>query len=597
MQKTTSNMSDDRTQMDPSSRPRPSEADQPTRMDSRAITAPTTMPGWSFGVGSTQLGAGTRLFEYEVTGVIGQGGFGIVYRAQDRVLNRSVAIKEYLPATMALRSDSGGVTLASQAHVNAFEAGLSSFVNEARLLAQFDHPALVKVFRFWEANGTAYMVMPLYEGVTLKQYLHEHPGVSQRALESLIEPLLDALTTLHDAHVFHRDIAPDNILILKDGRPLLLDFGAARQRIGEMTQGMTVIVKPGFAPIEQYAGDASTRQGAWTDIYALAAVMYYAITGKVPPPSVSRVVEDTMEPLARLRPAGFSLPFLEALDRGLRVDHKQRPQSIAEFRALLRAGRDTKPRGDDDKHKRSSSSYITYAALALAVLLLGAIGLRIAHKPTSESVDTSTVQPPVETHAQPPPVITQPKVVTPPPVITQPPPVQPRAPFSSAGALHEVATNGSSAMAPIVTVRRPRAVVDRDRVEFSVTAPVGGYLYVLMHDTDGKLYLLFPNNIDRKNQISPNATLQLPRETWSIVATPPVGVNRLLAIVSETPRDFDAIGLVPAGDFGEIKRESAARLYASHQEAWPFLSGRPVCSQPCTGAFGAAEFAVEVVKK
>jgi hypothetical protein len=303
-----------------------------------------------------------------------------------------------------------------------------------------------------------------------------------------------------------------------------------------------------------------------------------------------------MEPLAQLRPAGFSMPFLEALDRGLRVDHKQRPQSIAEFRASLRAGRDNKPPGGDDKRKRSSSSYVTYAAMALAVLLLGAIGWRIAHKPTSESVETSAVQPPVETHAQPPSVVSQPTVVTPPPAV-KPTPVQPRPSFSPAGALHEVATSGSSAMAPIVTVRRPRAVADRDRVEFSVTTPVGGYLYVLMYDTDGKLYLLFPNNIDRKNQISPNATLQLPRETWSIVATPPLGVNRLLAIVSETPRDFDAIGLVPAGDFGEIKRESAAQLYASHQEPWPLLSGRPVCSQPCTGAFGAAEFAVEVVKR
>ena len=168
MQRIQSNMSDDRTQMGPASKPQTSDADQPTRMDSKAITTPTTMPGWTFGIGSTQLGAGTRLFEYEVTGVIGQGGFGIVYRALDRVLNRSVAIKEYLPATMALRSDTGGVTLASQAHVNAFEAGLKSFVNEARLLAQFDHPSLVKVYRFWEANGTAYMVMPFYEGVTLK---------------------------------------------------------------------------------------------------------------------------------------------------------------------------------------------------------------------------------------------------------------------------------------------------------------------------------------------------------------------------------------------------------------------------------------------
>jgi hypothetical protein len=152
-------------------------------------------------------------------------------------------------------------------------------------------------------------------------------------------------------------------------------------------------------------------------------------------------------------------------------------------------------------------------------------------------------------------------------------------------------------MAPSVTVRRPRAVAIAITWSFSVTAPVGGYVYVLMHDTDGKLYLLFPNNIDRDNRIPPNVSMQLPRSNWSIVATPPLGVNRLLAIVSETPRDFDAIGLVPAGDFGEIKRESAAHLYASHQEPWPFLSGRPVCSQPCTGAFGAAEFAVEVVKK
>jgi hypothetical protein len=311
---------------------------------------------------------------------------------------------------------------------------------------------------------------------------------------------------------------------------------------------------------------------------------------------VSRVVEDTFEPLAQLRPAGFSMPFLEALDRGLRVDHKQRPQSIVEFRALLRAGRGSKPPGDDNKRTHSSSSYVTYAAMALVVLLLGAIGLRIAHKPTSESVNTNTVQPPVETHAQPPPVVSPPTVVTPPPAVKAPP-VQPRASFSPAGALHEVATSGSSAMAPIVTVRRPRAVADRDKVEFSVTAPVGGYVYVLMHDTDGKLYLLFPNNIDRDNRIPPNVSMQLPRSNWSIVATPPLGVNRLLAIVSETPRDFDAIGLVPAGDFGEIKRESAAHLYASHQEPWPFLSGRPVCSQPCTGAFGAAEFAVEVVKK
>src|SRR4051794_7547547 len=395
-----SSVSDDTTQgvPDPKPAPRTRNSDESTRFDTSSDSVDVHLPGWNFGAGTTQLRAGTRLHEYEVTGTIGQGGFGIVYRAVDRNMGLNVAIKEYLPASMALRSDSGAVTLASQVHADAFELGLSSFVNEARLLAKFDHPSLVKAFRFWEANNTAYMVMPLYEGVTLKQYVEDQPDISQRWLEQLLDPLLEALETLHQARVFHRDIAPDNILILKDGRPLLLDFGAARQKIGEATHGMTVIVKPGYAPIEQYAGDASERQGAWTDIYALAAVMYFVITRKVPPPSVSRVVEDTLEPLARLRPTGFAQPFLEALDRALRVERKHRPQSIPEFRALLRiAGgkEDTTPRRPA---ARRSNMPMYSIAVALTLLAVAAIGWRLTHptqaRDANVAVDQSKAAPP-----------------------------------------------------------------------------------------------------------------------------------------------------------------------------------------------------------
>lgn len=217
------------------------------------------------------LPVGTRLHEFEITGLIGEGGFGVVYLAQDHQLQRRVALKEYLPTTLAVRGHGQGVTLRSQRHAETFAKGLQSFINEARLLARFDHPALVKVHRFWEANGTAYLVMPYYEGPTLKAArlaMAEPPD--EDWIRRLLAPLLDALESIHEQGCLHRDIAPDNILLV-DGRPVLLDFGAARQVISD-TQALTVILKPGYAPIEQYAEMPGIRQGPWTDLYALGAV-------------------------------------------------------------------------------------------------------------------------------------------------------------------------------------------------------------------------------------------------------------------------------------------------------------------------------------
>jgi serine/threonine protein kinase len=282
------------------------------------------------------LPAGTRLHEFEIVSVIGQGGFGIVYLAHDLTLDRRVAIKEYMPSALATRTQAMTVAVRSSRHTETFAAGLRSFINEARLLAQFDHPSLLKVHRFWEGHGTAYMVMPYYAGTTFGRLLAQHDGRPDEAhLRALLGPLLDALAVLHAAQCYHRDIAPDNILILPDGRPLLLDFGAARRVIGDMTRALTVILKTGYAPVEQYGEMPDMTQGAWTDLYALGSVIQFAITGNTPPQAVARFLADKRVPLAVTEAGRYGDAFLRAIDGCLAVHPKDRPQSVAALRAML----------------------------------------------------------------------------------------------------------------------------------------------------------------------------------------------------------------------------------------------------------------------
>jgi serine/threonine protein kinase len=310
--------------------------------DERTVTGPVTSSGAAseFAPSSSMsvhtLPEGTRIRDYQITGLIGEGGFGIVYLAFDVSLQRRVAIKEYLPSSMASRANASMAVLVKSArHQETFALGLKSFLNEARLLARFDHPSLVKVYRFWEENNTAYMVMPYYEGPTLKRVLAEHGHAPDEAtLRSWLRPLLDALAVMHAAHCFHRDIAPDNILLTASG-PLLLDFGAARRVIGDMTHALTVVLKPGFAPIEQYGESAAMTQGAWTDLYALASVVYTAVTGHAPVSSVERLMDDRLRPLSELAAGRYSEPFLTAIDAALALRPKERPQTVAAFRALL----------------------------------------------------------------------------------------------------------------------------------------------------------------------------------------------------------------------------------------------------------------------
>jgi serine/threonine protein kinase len=282
------------------------------------------------------LTEGAQLQEFVIERLIGIGGFGIVYQANDTLLHRKVAIKEYMPTSMASRTDGVTVSLRSATYREDFESGKTSFINEARMLARFKHSALIEVFRFWEQNSTAYMATPFYEGRTLKEKLIETPGVpEERTLKQMLMPVLDALEHMHREQVYHRDISPDNIMILDDGRPILLDLGAARAQQIENAQAMTVLVKPGYAPIEQYAGDASVQQGPWTDIYGWGASAYFALTGKPPPPSASRIMSDSIIKLVDAKPAGYSEVFLAAIDAALAVRPDDRPQSVAALKLLF----------------------------------------------------------------------------------------------------------------------------------------------------------------------------------------------------------------------------------------------------------------------
>ena len=311
--------------------------------DDRTVAAQAPRGGAESALGANALPVGTRLHEFEIVGLIGEGGFGIVYLARDCVLERKVALKEYLPAALASRGPGATVAPSSSRDDETFQIGLRSFINEARMLAQFDHPALVKVYRFWEANGTAYMVMPYYEGITLKESLRRAATPPDEShLKQLLAQLLDALQVLHRANAVHRDIAPDNILILPHGDPLLLDFGAARRVITDRSQALTAILKPGYAPIEQYGESASLKQGPWTDLYALAGVMHFAITGAPPTAAVTRTITDPVVPLNKAVAGRYSAQFLRALDQALSVNPANRPQSVAAFRTVL--GLDQVPR-------------------------------------------------------------------------------------------------------------------------------------------------------------------------------------------------------------------------------------------------------------
>jgi serine/threonine protein kinase len=316
------------------------------------------------------LPAGYRLLEYSLQSVLGYGGFGITYLATDHNLDCKVAIKEYLPADQAVRGASYSLQPRSTDACEGYQWGLNRFLDEARALATFRHPNIVRVLRFFEANGTAYMVMELIGGRPLGQWLRRNHPVEERSLLAVMRPILDGLRVIHAAGFLHRDIKPNNIHMRTDIEPVLLDFGAARRVVNEPGRELTAVITPGYAALEQYHSHGN--QGPWTDLYSVAAVMYYMVTGQRPIEAPARANND---PLPRALDVGnrarYSEALLRAIDWGLDPDAKKRPANVDAYAEALARIPDTavKPVAPGpDPHPEPQSGPIVVDATVMAAL-------------------------------------------------------------------------------------------------------------------------------------------------------------------------------------------------------------------------------------
>ena len=308
-------------------------------MSDPTIQPPGTSPSGAAPAGAipdvdyVALQPGQLIGRYEIVSVLGQGGFGITYRARDIQLGREVAIKEYLPTALAIRQ--GGTTVLPRTTKMAedFGWGRERFVTEGRTLASLHRvPAIVQVFDFLETNGTAYIVMELLHGETLETRITRLGKLGPEDVDRILWPLLDGLEQVHNAGFLHRDIKPANILLDDAGNPTLIDFGASRAAMAGRSVALTAIFTPGYAAAEQMT---SAKQGPWTDIYGLSATLYHAIAGQTPPSAFDRMLDDAYQPLAQLNPAGFAGGVLAGVDAGLAVAARDRPQSIAGWRPIL----------------------------------------------------------------------------------------------------------------------------------------------------------------------------------------------------------------------------------------------------------------------
>jgi len=359
------------------------------------------------------LPPGCTLHEFTIEAVLGSGGFGITYLARDNNLQSHVAIKEYLPTELAIRSTGQSVCARTESDTHGYRIGLERFLAETRVLAGFRHSNIVRVTRFFEANNTAYMVMDFERGQPLREWVKDNWPVDEALLLRMFLPLLDGLDVVHKAGVMHRDIKPANILVrAADGSLVLLDFGAARQAGEGDSRSLTSIVTPGYAPFEQY--HAHGAQGPWSDLYALGGVLYWLVTGEKPVEAPSRIRDDRMPAAATAASGRFSRPLLRAIDWALATDERDRPKCVAEFRAVL-TGQAAVPARIGEAPATTPvparSVGIYYAGAAAVLLVLAAGGwLFLSPGATPTATETAAAAPPVPavapaaaapTHAQP----------------------------------------------------------------------------------------------------------------------------------------------------------------------------------------------------
>ncbi len=353
------------------------------------------------------LKPGTILQNYEIIRVLGAGGFGITYLARDRKSNIDVVIKEYFPNAFAIRNMGSGI-IAKTDSENDFNRGLQRFKEEAKTLIQFNHATIVKILEYFEANNTAYFVMKDEGGVDLDKYLQQYrPPLSQDKILGIVIPILEGLKEVHAYNYLHRDIKPGNILLRDNQMPVLIDFGASKLALGEVSKSITAILTPGYAPPEQYSTDVK-KQGPFTDLYSLAAVMYKMITGTVPPDAQTRIyalLSDKNDPYVSLVNQDFpnyDIHFLRAIDNALNVDAEKRPQTVQVFQAAILgeiktpSSQPTQVIQIENNISEPSSifsfegrmnrlKYFLYSFLPILIVLIGTVPLLIATKEGSTS--------------------------------------------------------------------------------------------------------------------------------------------------------------------------------------------------------------------
>lgn len=311
---------------------------------------------------SDALPIGFILERYRIDGILGDGGFGITYIATHTLMQKQVAIKELFPSMFALREEGLTVRPRGGSDQNSFQKTLDSFLEEAKVLTLFtEHPNIVTVSDYFEKNGTAYLVMQFEQGQTLSEWLADHPNPTEKQLLDIFIPVLDGLRQIHSQKHLHRDIKPENIYIRSNGRPMLIDFGAARQVMGVQSKNLSVVLTDGYAPNEQYS--IRGNQGPWTDIYSVGATMWSSINkGEVPPSAPERTdahMNEDSDPLISAVDLGkgrYSQEFLEAIDSALVTVVTKRPQSVQAFQDRLLKKTVLK---EQQPHLEQPQSYIT----------------------------------------------------------------------------------------------------------------------------------------------------------------------------------------------------------------------------------------------
>ena len=317
--------------------------------------------------GGKHLKAGTRLKQFKIESRLKRDGFGVTYLARDCFLDREVTIKEYFPLEWAARGPDGRVGPRSATHARDYKWGLKRFCKEARDLARLRHAHIVQVHHGFKARGTAYIVTEYVEGQSLAKELSEKEPWSDDRVLDLFDGLIAGLEEVHKKGLVHRDVKPANVILRSDGSPVLINFGAARQEVGERSRSLKVILTPGYAPIEQYSTNRR-KHGPWTDIYALGALAYKALSGRVPPGANERKEEDSLRPVSEVASQPVSAQLSSAVMSALALRREDRPQSLAAWRKLLPPTvPDSRQRGQEPPWRPWRLRLAVASAVALAV--------------------------------------------------------------------------------------------------------------------------------------------------------------------------------------------------------------------------------------